>query len=104
LPHAVLAHLGAHFAGVGWVHEDAGGASALLHALGWVSVLLVVALACPNSMQILAGYRPALGIRAGEPAWFSWQPRAVWAIGAGVVGVAGFLSLGQLSEFLYWQF
>jgi D-alanyl-lipoteichoic acid acyltransferase DltB (MBOAT superfamily) len=100
LPQAILAHVGK----VSWAHAGFGSGAALLHALGWVAALLAVALLCPNSMQILAAYRPALGIRAGGPVWFAWRPNAVWAIGVGVAAAAGFLSLGQLSEFLYWQF
>jgi hypothetical protein len=35
---------------------------------------------------------------------FTWRPNAAWAIGMACIALAGILSLGELSEFLYWQF
>jgi hypothetical protein len=33
-----------------------------------------------------------------------WNPTGYWAYGLAAISAAGILSLGQLSEFLYWQF
>jgi len=33
-----------------------------------------------------------------------WTASAPWAVGMAGVAAFGLLSLGQLSEFLYWQF
>jgi hypothetical protein len=35
---------------------------------------------------------------------FAWTPSPAWAVGLACVAAAGILSLGELSEFLYWQF
>jgi D-alanyl-lipoteichoic acid acyltransferase DltB (MBOAT superfamily) len=105
LPQAVLAHAGGLqpvLAGIG-VRADFGSGAVLFRSLAWILALLVIALACPNTMQILSTYRPALGVRP-EPGGLRWRPDPAWALFIGVVAAAGFLSLGQLSEFLYWQF
>jgi alginate O-acetyltransferase complex protein AlgI len=76
----------------------------------WIAGLLAVAWTMPNVLQILRNYEPALGISAKPPPgerqnfWLSWRPSTAWSIGTAVVAAAGILSLGQLSEFLYWQF
>ena len=63
----------------------------------------------PNSLEILSPYEPALGIKPPkQPNWvlrqLFWKESTPWAIGMATVAAAGILSLGQLSEFLYWQF
>ena len=51
-----------------------------------IPILLTVALACPNTLQILARYEPALGVkvRAGADGAaatrFAWAPSLPWAI------------------------
>lgn len=111
LPHAVYDHLGplaglAH--AIGTVPVWASGRD-LVDALLWTAALLAIALLTPNTLQMLARYEPALGVkpRPGDPepgGVLAWKPSAAWAIGLSVIAAAGILSLGQLSEFLYWQF
>jgi hypothetical protein len=76
----------------------------------WVFSLLLVALTLPNSMQLMSRYEPAIGIKAvplGKD-WFaqafSWSPSVSWAFVVSALAIAGILSLGGKSEFLYWQF
>jgi D-alanyl-lipoteichoic acid acyltransferase DltB (MBOAT superfamily) len=111
LPHAVLARLGAAgewLTAVGF-HAAWTSGSFSLEAILRIGVLLVIALVLPNTLEILAPYEPALGVKpAKNPAWLtrrmSWTPSAAWALGLACVALAGILSLGELSEFLYWQF
>jgi len=75
----------------------------------WIIIMMFVALACPNTLQILARYEPALGVkphlfnRAGLKA-AEWSTSVAWTIGISAITVISILSLGSKSEFLYWQF
>ena len=76
----------------------------------WVLGLTFIALVCPNTLQILARYEPALGVKAPPSkrgAWaraITWSASPAWAILLSVVAAIGILHLGGQSEFLYWQF
>jgi len=79
-------------------------------ALLWIGPLAFIALACPNTLQLLSQYEPALGWRSvprgatpGKTR-FLWQPSLAWAAAASVIVAIGMLNLGGNSEFLYWQF
>jgi D-alanyl-lipoteichoic acid acyltransferase DltB (MBOAT superfamily) len=111
LPQAVLLRLGP----VGSVLQALGVQSAwtsgsfLLTAAARIAVLLFIALALPNTLELLAAYEPALGVKpAKTPGWLlslaAWQPNGTWAVGLACVALAGILSLGGLHEFIYWQF
>jgi D-alanyl-lipoteichoic acid acyltransferase DltB (MBOAT superfamily) len=111
LPEGLLARLGvaAHWLHAIGVQPDASSGSQMLEGLLRVGVLLAIALGLPNTLQILARYEPALGVRpAKQEPWLvraaQWSPSGSWAVGLAAVSAAGILSLGQLSEFLYWQF
>jgi len=75
----------------------------------WIVVAAFFAFICPNSLQILSKFEPALGWKLKPQAGvaekrFQWQPSLAWAIVVSVVATAGILYLGGQSEFLYWQF
>ena len=76
----------------------------------WVSLLMVIALACPNTLQILSRYEPALGVKPrpakllGRIEIVEWAPTLPWAIAVSVIAGFAVFSLGGPSEFLYWQF
>jgi alginate O-acetyltransferase complex protein AlgI len=77
----------------------------------WVCGLTLVALACPNTLQILSRYEPALGVKAwptrlviGNIRILEWGPSVPWAIAVSAIAVVAILSIGGPSEFLYWQF
>jgi hypothetical protein len=78
----------------------------------WTVALLFIALACPNTLEILAPYEPALGIKprpvgaagAAAVAVPGWTPSIVWAAAVAVVAAVGVFNLAGPSEFLYWQF
>ena len=78
-------------------------------ALGWIGSLLVIALGLPNSLQLLARYEPALGIKAqAEPKArvrrLVWNPSVAWAAFSCVLVALAITAMGGKSEFLYWQF
>ncbi|MDA8092809.1 MAG: MBOAT family protein [Betaproteobacteria bacterium] len=100
---AMLHHMG--------ISVETWGASDFVHIAMWVVLLTFIALACPNTLQILSRYEPALGVRPC-PARFAvggitlpeWSPSIAWAVA--ISGIAGLtiVFLGGPSEFLYWQF
>jgi alginate O-acetyltransferase complex protein AlgI len=111
LPQAVLLRLGP----IGSLLQTLGVQSAwtsgsfLLTAVARIAVLLFIALALPNTLELLAAYEPALGVKPGKaPGCLlnlaAWQPNGTWAFGLACVALAGILSLGGLHEFIYWQF
>lgn len=111
LPQAVFARLGA---AAGWlsalgVQLAWSSGSLLVAATFRIGLLLIVALLMPNTLQMLAAFEPAIGVKPEKsPSYVSrvltWRPNGVWAGGLAGVALAGLLSLGELSEFLYWQF
>jgi D-alanyl-lipoteichoic acid acyltransferase DltB (MBOAT superfamily) len=77
----------------------------------WVAILLFIALVCPNTLQILAPYEPALGVKPAATAPVigklripAWGPSLPWAVAVSAVAAIAVFTLGGPSEFLYWQF
>jgi alginate O-acetyltransferase complex protein AlgI len=111
LPQAVFSRLGsiADFLTSIGVRPAWTSGSLLMTATIRISLLLAIALLMPNTLQMLAAFEPAIGVKPGKAStWLeralSWRPSVPWAIGLACVALAGVLSLGELSEFLYWQF
>jgi D-alanyl-lipoteichoic acid acyltransferase DltB (MBOAT superfamily) len=111
LPEGILARMG--FAGGALrslgVRPDANSGALLTEALLRVTVLLAIVLSVPNTLEMLARHEPAIGVKpAKQESWLvrrlRWTDSRYWAVGMATVAAAGILSLGQLSEFLYWQF
>jgi D-alanyl-lipoteichoic acid acyltransferase DltB (MBOAT superfamily) len=86
------------------------GANAI--AVVWVAGLVCVVMLCPNTLQLLAGHEPALGmyksVRLGEKTGpigaLRWSPQLAWAVATSVLAGAAIAQLSGGSEFLYWQF
>ncbi len=82
----------------------------LKHVALWVAVPGLIALALPNTLQMLSAYEPALGWRSGPGGrWRAagrvlWNPSLAWALAISVIAALGIVNLGGHSEFLYWQF
>jgi D-alanyl-lipoteichoic acid acyltransferase DltB (MBOAT superfamily) len=77
----------------------------------WMAILLFIALVCPNTLQILAPYEPALGVKPASTAPIigrlripAWGPSLPWAVVMSAVAAIAVFTLGGPSEFLYWQF
>jgi alginate O-acetyltransferase complex protein AlgI len=76
----------------------------------WIGAAAFVAFACPNTLQILSRYEPALGWKpsphegATDKTRALWEPSLAWAVAVSMIVAIGILNLGGQSEFLYWQF
>jgi len=111
LPASLFAHLGPL---VGLVHRLGIGPDALWNlstltqALAWTLGLLGIALLGPNTLEMLAGHEPALGI-ALPPSGAAgrrllWQPSLGWALCTALAVAVAVAEIAGPSEFLYWQF
>ena len=107
------------------VFNGIGPLASMLHAVGvtaeswsiqdfaktaiWIFILMFVALACPNTLQIMARYEPALGVKP-KPTKLAmgrileWNASLPWAIAVSATAAITIASMGGPSEFLYWQF
>lgn len=77
----------------------------------WITALLGIVLSMPNTLQMLARFEPALGVKpraedGGMLGRFAplWKPSRGWALAMSVIAAAGVLSLSKPTAFLYWQF
>jgi alginate O-acetyltransferase complex protein AlgI len=98
------------------MHQNAAAIAAsygidIKQAIMWVALLLFITLVCPNTLQILAPYEPALGVKPASKAPIIgklripvWGPSLPWAVAVSVVAAVAVFTLGGPSEFLYWQF
>lgn len=108
------------------ITERLGGLADRLYALGlgqgmgvelnfphlglWIALLGFIALLCPNTLQLLNRYEPALGWKPGQEEYaiagrrIAWQPNLLWAGFVSAIAICAVLHLGGVSEFLYWQF
>ena len=117
LPNGIMVRLGEF--GV-WLQEigvgiSLSGGTVLVFTYLWVFSLLFIALAMPNTQQILSRYTPALSIYQSDAKYsislggiftkfFVWTPTLKWSIIIGVIASFGVLALTSVSEFLYFQF
>jgi alginate O-acetyltransferase complex protein AlgI len=112
LPRALFDHLGpltSAFHRVGVFADESWGSQDFVKTAIWISVLTFVALACPNTLQILARYEPALGVKPRSTKLvigriIEWNTSLPWAIAMSAVAAIAIASIGGPSEFLYWQF
>ena len=72
---------------------------------GWNYVLLasLIALLAPNTQEIMARFQPASDAVASQTRW-QWQPNILLALLTAVVLSYSIVNIGQVSEFLYFQF
>jgi len=111
LPQVIMSRMGAFGGWLRWIGFQPAwtSGSLLLTATSHIAVLLFVALAMPNTLELLAAYEPALGVKPAKARgwllrWAAWHPNRTWAAGVACVAMAGILSLGGLHAFIYWQF
>jgi alginate O-acetyltransferase complex protein AlgI len=69
-----------------------------------LAVPAFIVFACPNTLQILSRYEPALGWKPSPRDRIFWGPSLAWAAVVLTILAIGILNLGGRSEFLYWQF
>ena len=71
----------------------------------WIWALLIVVWFAPNTQQIMAAARPALGIPPDSAtARWQWRPAAASAVVVAAMALAVIVNLNRHSEFLYFQF
>jgi len=76
----------------------------------WIALPAFIALMCPNTLQILNRYEPALEWNPSPHDGATLRNRILWgpslarAAAVSIITVVGILYLGGQSEFLYWQF
>jgi len=76
-------------------------------ALLWIVALGVLAVATPNSQQILSRFQPVLqGIEPADGLFrqLQWSPTPWWSMAISALALYTLLHLSQVSEFLYFQF
>ena len=117
LPNGIAAHLGpvrGALRAMGMTVTIGGGA-ALLENYIWMAALMGIALAMPNTFELFERYKPAFETRfvgAGDAIRplnqrlhaLRWRPTPVWAVTVALLTLLGLMSLGRISEFLYFQF
>jgi alginate O-acetyltransferase complex protein AlgI len=111
LPSSLLSHLGSlggMLRHVGIAADEVWSLGAFLAVAGWTLLLLALALLCPNTLELLSAYEPALGVRPADARLgalrLAWNPTVLWALGTAAAAGLAVAQLGGPSEFLYWQF
>lgn len=100
---------------VGWLRSmgvvaEAGSSQSFLMMTVSIAALMFIALVCPNTLQILARYEPALGVKPRPTDQSTggmvveWKASLPWAIGVSIIAATGIFFIGRESQFLYWQF
>ena len=118
IPEGIFVHLGPFkdiVVGLG-VSPDSTSGSLITYGVVYCVSLLFIALYFPNSLDIMAKFKPAIDystkINAQNHLLFNnkisramvWEPNIFWAILCGTGLAVGIMSLQSLSVFLYWQF
>ncbi|MCC7516345.1 MAG: MBOAT family protein [Pseudomonadales bacterium] len=72
---------------------------------GWtyVSISGLIVLLAPNTQEIMARFQPASDAVSNTSRW-QWQPRPALALLTAIILGYSILNIGQVSEFLYFQF
>ena len=107
VPDAWLARWGALGAWLAQLGAASGATPALARTgvVHWIWILLLVVWFAPNTQQIMAAARPALGIPADSAtARWQWRPAVASAVVVAVMALAVVVNLNRHSEFLYFQF
>jgi hypothetical protein len=106
LPEAWAAKSGGVAAAVSALGVEFGATLALARTgvLNWIWVLLLVVWLAPNTQQIMAAAKPALGVPAEAASRICWCVAPVTAALTVVLALAVIVNLGRHSEFLYFQF
>src|SRR5262249_50034974 len=104
-----LGHLGSALKGFGITAAQSWSARDFAKLAIWISILMFIVLACPNTLEILSGYEPALGVKprpakAGIARVLEWNASLPWAVAVSGIAAFAIVSIGGPSEFLYWQF
>lgn len=76
--------------------------------VGYLAVGAVIALALPNTQELMAKYRPALNFsgQSTRPAFLAlrWRPNLAWGAAFVVMMILGIFAIAEPTEFLYFEF
>jgi hypothetical protein len=93
---------GAASSGLGPIAIDAG------LALVWIAVLGTIALACPNSQELMGRHwfssDPQPEGERPWPLWLTWRPSLSWSVVGAILLAAALGSISGHGSFLYYQF
>jgi len=107
LPEGIFARIG-EFAAVlqSWgVKPSIGGGSLLIQTWIWSIGLLLIAVLAPNVHDLFYDYlKPECRLRQSSMSNWYWKPNLIWALICSVLLLSGLSTLGQVSEFLYFNF
>lgn len=87
-----------------------GSGNVLLGGTIWIFIAVVIALIFPNTAQIFQRFEPVLFEKANAFPMrnrglnLMWKPSLGWSLLSALILAAGILTLGQITEFLYFQF
>lgn len=116
LPNGIMVRLGplAELLQAAGVGTFIGGGTNFVGMTIWVGVLLVIAIFCPNTQEIMARFEPALVVHRPSDSHalrpvrligrFRFQLNGGWAVFMAGATVIAILALNRVSEFLYYQF
>lgn len=107
LPAGILAQLGtvADILGQWGITASVGGGAVLVQTWLWSLSLLVLAVAAPNVHDLFYHYLAAeTRLRQPPVNRLQWTPTRRWALFCAFLLLAGLSTLGQISEFLYFNF
>lgn len=69
----------------------------------WLAILLFL----PTTQQLMKHFEPAIDYKPESPPHFknfTWKPDTLWSLLIGAIALLSMLHLGNISEFLYFQF
>lgn len=115
LPNAVIGRLGGFSELLSTFNITANqqGGSSFIYTWLWVIALLIISTTLPNVKQIFESITPALSsdkfssqdnVFGHSFAFAKWEANTKWAVITAVFFSVGMMTLGQVSEFLYFQF
>jgi hypothetical protein len=77
-------------------------------AVLWILALGAIALACPNTQELMSNYwfssDPQPDAGSAWPSWLKWRPTPAWAAIGAIVLAAALGSISSDAAFLYYQF
>jgi hypothetical protein len=76
-------------------------------ALVWIGVLGTIALACPNTQELMGRHwfsSDPMPEDHSWPLWLTWRPTLAWSMVGAVLLAAALGSITGNSVFLYYQF
>ena len=108
LPAGIVAQLGFLTPLLEWLNIGSylGGGTRFIETWLWISMLLCISLFMPNVLQLFYQHLPEQTRKgtAAENSRMQWRPSLCWAAFISLLFIIALSTLGQVSEFLYFNF